>query len=108
MKQKFTGKVSEMATCHYCGTMQLPENGLRCRHCAAPLMTPLRIYRRTWQGEWVPIDDIDLTSVVPVPLRRRRRLQRKHLAALVLLTVLPVGTLSYWLWNAKQVHAKQQ
>jgi hypothetical protein len=105
---RFLGKVSELATCQHCGTAQLPENGLRCRMCSATLLTPLRVYRRNWKGEWIPVQNLDLTLVLPAPPRRRRRPLNKRWIALVLLIVLPTGILSGWSWNAKRVSAQAQ
>lgn len=105
---RFKGKVSELATCQHCGTVQLPENGLRCRICSAPLITPLRVYQRNWKGEWLPVQDLDLTQVLPAPPRRRRRPLNKRWIALVLLVVLPTVILSVWSWKAKRVRAQEQ
>lgn len=105
---RFKGKVSECATCQHCGTVQLPENGLLCRICHAPLITPLRVYRRNWKGEWLPVQDLDLTLVLPAPPRRRRRPLNKRWIALALMVVLPGVILSGWSWNAKRVSAQKQ
>src|ERR1035437_10191856 len=105
---RFKGKVSEAATCQHCGTVQLPENGLRCRICSTALLTPLRVYRRNWKGEWLPVQDLDLTLVLPAPPRRRRRPLHKRWIALGLMGVLPTIILSGWSWNEKRVSAQEQ
>lgn len=98
----------EFATCRSCGQTHLPENGLRCRSCGNPLLTPVHVYRRNRSGEWERIRELDFTRHLPLPPPRPRKRRMHRWALLILLPALPGGMLWGWSWKLQREVAQQQ
>lgn len=107
MWEKLEARVSEMATCPACGHHQNPQNGLRCILCGNELATPMRVYRRTWKGDWEPVDDLDLTRALPAPPPVRYGPIVRRWALLVLLAAVPGGLLWGWSWKLQRQVAQE-
>lgn len=76
-------------------------NRKHCSQCGHPLSGPAQIYRREADGTWSPVTEIDLSELAPKPLPPRRKFNRKKVAALVLLVILPGVALDIWVWRIR-------
>lgn len=108
MTSTFQGQVAEYTKCHTCGKFQLPENGLRCSRCDAVLLTPLRVYRRTWQGDLEPVESLDLTPLLPPSRPSRSGLLVQGWVAVLVVMLLSGGVLFARFWNSTRVLSQQQ
>lgn len=101
-------KVNGFATCRTCGQTRLPQDGPRCRSCDTLLPTAVYVQRLNRWGEWEQVSDLDFTSHLPRPRRRRRKYSLRRAALLVLLGCLPGGMIWGWSWKLQRNVAQQQ
>lgn len=87
--------------CPSCGHVQ-DRSHPACSLCGFALNAPGKIYKRQADGTWSVLEDIDLSSLAPRPIKPTRRHFSRQGMGLIALLILFLAVSSIWAWRNRR------
>ncbi len=87
--------------CPSCGNIQDRSNA-ECSICHFVLNAPGMIYQRQADGTWTALQDIDLSSLAPRPIKPPRQYFSRRGLGMIGVLILVLAASSIWAWRERQ------